>query len=80
MVKFQIKIKVELIRSHWDNVIAFVGHTIEGETYSLVKKFGGHGVHCMIKFSSKHDCKETARLYEERINKETGIIESDNTV
>lgn len=65
----------------WENMIAYVGQTIDEKNKSLVEKLRNHGVRCMIALSPTHDRIETAEerayFYREEINKKPDIIETD---
>lgn len=65
----------------WENLIAYVGHTINERNNSIVERLRKHGVRCMIALSPTHDRLETARerakFYKKEINKSPDIIETD---
>lgn len=65
----------------WQNMIAYVGRTIDSKNENIVKALRLNGVKCMISVAPTHDkIKDTTKrdlLYLEEIKKKPDIIESD---
>lgn len=65
----------------WENMIAYVGHSITPENKKIVEMLHARGVRCMISVAPTHDrlpSKEKRALkYKEEIDKKPDIIESD---
>lgn len=65
----------------WENMIAYVGQTIDKNNKLLVDKLHEHGVRCMIALSPTHDrlesVQERAVKYEEELSRYPDIIETD---
>lgn len=65
----------------WENMIAYVGPTIDERNAELVEKLHGHGVRCMISVAPTHDrldsVEERAIRYREEILTGADIIETD---
>lgn len=65
----------------WENMIAYVGQTIDEKNQALVDKIHQHGVRVMIALSPTHDKLESAGeravKYEEELLKSPDIIETD---
>lgn len=65
----------------WQNMIAYVGRTIDSKNETIVADLRKNGVKCMISLAPTHDkIKDTITrdaLYQEEINKKPDIIESD---
>lgn len=65
----------------WENIIAYVGQTIDEENRLLVDKLHEKGVRCMIALSPTHDklesSAERAEKYREAILRGPDIIETD---
>lgn len=68
----------------WENMIAYVGQTIDEKNKALVDKLHAHGVRCMIALSPTHDrlesAEERAVKYEEELSRYPDIIETDYPV
>jgi glycerophosphoryl diester phosphodiesterase len=68
----------------WDNMIAYIGQTINEENRELVDKLHNLGLRCMIALSPTHDRLETAEeraeAYREEISRGPDIIETDYPV
>ena len=68
----------------WENMIAYVGATINENNRELVDKLRQHGVRCMISVSPTHDrlesAEERAVKYEEELWRYPDIIETDYPV
>lgn len=65
----------------WENMIAYVGHTIDEKNAHIVEKLHTHGVRCMISTAPTHDKLKTKSErqieYKKEIEKQPDIIESD---
>lgn len=65
----------------WENMIAYVGATINSENSQIVESLHAKGVRCMTSVAPTHDKLTTAdaraKAYLEEINKQPDIIESD---
>ena len=65
----------------WENMIAYVGHSITPENKKIVEMLHARGVRCMISVAPTHDKlpskEERALKYKEEIDKRPDIIESD---
>lgn len=65
----------------WENMIAYVGHSITPENKKIVEMLHARGVRCMISVAPTHDNlplkEERALKYKEEIDKRPDIIESD---
>lgn len=65
----------------WENMIAYVGHSITPENKKIVEMLHARGVRCMISVAPTHDRlpskEERALKYKEEIDKKPDIIESD---
>lgn len=65
----------------WENMIAYVGATIDEKNRDLVDKLHANGVRCMVSFSPTHDrlesAEERAMRYEEELSCHPDIIETD---
>lgn len=65
----------------WENMIAYVGSTINAENSQIVESLHAKGVRCMTSVAPTHDKLTTedarAKAYLEEINKQPDIIESD---
>lgn len=65
----------------WENMIAYVGATINSENSQIVESLHTKGVRCMTSVAPTHDKLTTsdarAKAYLEEINKQPDIIESD---
>lgn len=65
----------------WENMIAYVGPTINAGNKKIVGLLHGKGVRCMISVAPTHDQLKTPgerrKAYREEINKQPDIIESD---
>lgn len=65
----------------WENMIAYVGWTIDEKNKDIVKKLRDNGVKCMISLAPTHDkiknSAERDARYLEEINKRPDIIETD---
>lgn len=65
----------------WQNMIAYVGWTIDEKNEAIVKKLREKGVRCMISLAPSHDKikdpTERDSRYLEEINKRPDIIETD---
>ncbi len=65
----------------WQNMIAYVGPTINSENKTIVDLLHSKGVRCMISLAPTHDKLETTetrrKAYREEISKQPDIIESD---
>ena len=65
----------------WQNMIAYVGPTINSENEAVVKLLHTNGVRCMVSFAPTHDklatYEERQKAYKEEISKHPDIIESD---
>lgn len=65
----------------WDNMIAYVGHTINEGNSQIVDKLHADGVKCMISTAPTHDKlvtpEERKAAYEQEISKNPDIIETD---
>ncbi|MDL2265430.1 glycerophosphodiester phosphodiesterase family protein [Parabacteroides sp. OttesenSCG-928-G07] len=65
----------------WENMIAYVGPSINESNRHIVEKLRKNGVRCMISVAPTHDrkttSKERAELYLQEINLQPDIIESD---
>lgn len=65
----------------WQNMMAYVGQTIDDSNRDLVEKLHAHGVKCMIALSPTHDrldnYEERAIKYKEEISLKPDVIETD---
>lgn len=65
----------------WENMIAYVGHSVTPENKKVVEMLHARGVRCMISVAPTHDKlpskEERALKYKEEIDKNPDIIESD---
>lgn len=65
----------------WENMIAYVGHTIDDKNKAIVEKLHQKNVKCMISVAPTHDRledrEERIQAYKEEIAKRPDIIESD---
>jgi glycerophosphoryl diester phosphodiesterase len=65
----------------WENMIAYVGPTINEENAKIVELLHAKGVRCMISVAPTHDklatAEERKKAYLEEISKKPDIIESD---
>uniref|UniRef100_UPI00321790D9 glycerophosphodiester phosphodiesterase family protein n=1 Tax=uncultured Draconibacterium sp. TaxID=1573823 RepID=UPI00321790D9 len=65
----------------WENMIAYVGRTIDKNNYLIVEKLRAHGVSCMVSYAPTHDklktVEERRQAYLEEIKTKPDIIESD---
>jgi glycerophosphoryl diester phosphodiesterase len=65
----------------WENMIAYVGPTIDSRNNKIVELLHAKGVRCMTSVAPTHDKLTTAdaraKAYLEEINKQPDIIESD---
>jgi len=65
----------------WENIIAYVGQTIDDSNQEIVRKLHGHGVKCMVSFAPTHDRLKTEEeresAYKGEITRRPDIIESD---
>lgn len=65
----------------WQNMIAYVGATIDNKNMHIVDKLHANGVKCMVSFAPTHDKKKNTEerdaAYREEIKKSPDIIESD---
>ncbi len=68
----------------WENMIAYVGQTIDEENKELVDKLRNLGLRCMTALSPTHDKLETAEeraeAYREEISRGPDIIETDHPI
>lgn len=65
----------------WENMIAYVGHSITPANKKICEMLHARGVRCMISVAPTHDKlslkEERTSKYKEEIDKEPDIIESD---
>lgn len=65
----------------WENMIAYVGHSITPANKKICEMLHARGVRCMISVAPTHDKlsskEERASKYKEEIDKKPDIIESD---
>lgn len=65
----------------WQNMIAYVGYTIDKKNIHIVEKLHAKGVRCMVSFAPTHDKKESREerraAYIEELKRKPDIIESD---
>ncbi|NDV78279.1 glycerophosphodiester phosphodiesterase family protein [Dysgonomonas sp. 511] len=65
----------------WQNMIAYVGATIDEKNAAVVEKLRKNGVRCMVSFAPTHDKLETKEMrkeaYKKEIMKRPDIIETD---
>lgn len=65
----------------WENMIAYVGPTIDERNKAIVERLHGKGVKCMISVAPTHDKlptrDERIKAYKEEMAKKPDIIESD---
>jgi Glycerophosphoryl diester phosphodiesterase len=68
----------------WENMIAYVGPTIDDSNSHIVEQLRAHGVRCMVSYAPSHDRLRTAEqrglAYREAIKVHPDIIESDYPV
>lgn len=68
----------------WQNMIAYVGPTIDDKNRSIVEKLRSHGVRCMISFAPTVDRlkspEERSVAYRKAVEMKPDIIESDYPV
>jgi glycerophosphoryl diester phosphodiesterase len=65
----------------WENMIAYVGRTIDETNEKIVAQLRANGVRCMVSCAPTHDKlktpEEREKAYREEISKQPDIIESD---
>lgn len=65
----------------WENMIAYVGPTINESNLKIIDQLRSYGVRCMVSFAPTHDRLKTAgarkQAYLEEVKKTPDIIESD---
>ena len=65
----------------WENMIAYVGPTIDENNIHIVNKLHANGVRCMVSYAPTHDTLKSAgermEAYKIEIEKKPDIIESD---
>ena len=65
----------------WENMIAYVGRTIDETNEEIVNELRSKGVRCMVSYAPTHDKLETKaereKAYREEMKKQPDIIESD---
>ncbi len=65
----------------WENMIAYVGYTIDETNEKIVDSLRSKGVKCMVSYAPTHDKLKTSdereKAYKEDIKKQPDVIESD---